>query len=87
MRELGGATADLHAALAAPIAETGITELALVGAEMQALKVDGAVHLPDAAAAQDWVRAQLQAGDVLLVKGSNSVGLGRLIAALREGRS
>jgi UDP-N-acetylmuramoyl-tripeptide--D-alanyl-D-alanine ligase len=82
MRELGGETAALHAALAAPIAEAGVTELALVGPEMAALKVDGAVHLPDAAAALAWAEAMLKDGDVLLVKGSNSVGLGRVVAGL-----
>jgi UDP-N-acetylmuramoyl-tripeptide--D-alanyl-D-alanine ligase len=84
MRELGGETAALHAGLAAPIAEAGIAELALVGAEMQALKLDGAAHLPDAATALAWAKAQLRGGDVLLVKGSNSVGLGAVVAALKE---
>jgi len=83
MRELGGETAALHAGLAAPIAEAGVTELALVGPEMAALQVDGAALLPDAAAASDWARAMLRAGDVMLVKGSNSVGLGRVISDLR----
>jgi UDP-N-acetylmuramoyl-tripeptide--D-alanyl-D-alanine ligase len=84
MRELGAAGAALHAGLAAPIADAGVSELALVGPEMAALAVDGAVHLPDAAAAADWARATLRDGDVLLVKGSNGIQLGRLVAMLRE---
>lgn len=84
MRELGEETEARHAALAAPIAEAGVAELALVGPEMAALKAEGASHLSDAAAALDWVRATLRDGDVLLVKGSNSVGLGRLVSALKE---
>ncbi|MFN7400194.1 MAG: glutamate ligase domain-containing protein, partial [Sandaracinobacter sp.] len=84
MRELGAAGEALHAGLAAPIADAGVTALALVGPEMAALQVDGAVHLPDAAAATDWARATLKDGDVLLVKGSNSIQLGRLVAALQE---
>ncbi|WP_199554528.1 UDP-N-acetylmuramoyl-tripeptide--D-alanyl-D-alanine ligase [Sandaracinobacteroides hominis] len=84
MRELGRETQAMHEALGAPIAEAGISELALVGPEMLALKLDGAVHLPDAAAATAWTRAILQEGDVLLVKGSNSVGLGGLVAELRR---
>ncbi|MGL6044162.1 MAG: UDP-N-acetylmuramoyl-tripeptide--D-alanyl-D-alanine ligase, partial [Sandaracinobacteroides sp.] len=84
MRELGGATDALHAGLAGPVAEAGISELALVGPEMAALAVEGAVHLPDAAAATAWARAMLRPGDVLLVKGSNSIGLGKLVAALKE---
>lgn len=83
MRELGAAADELHAGLAAPIADAGVAELALVGPEMAALKVEGAVHLPDAAAATDWARATLRDGDVLLVKGSNGIQLGRLVAALR----
>jgi UDP-N-acetylmuramoyl-tripeptide--D-alanyl-D-alanine ligase len=86
MRELGPASDALHAALAAPIALAGVEALALVGPEMAALRVPGAVHLPDAAAAEGWARATLQDGDVLLVKGSNSVGLGALVAALAEER-
>jgi hypothetical protein len=47
MRELGTAGEALHAGLAAPRADAGVTALALVGTEMAALQVDGAVHLPD----------------------------------------
>jgi UDP-N-acetylmuramoyl-tripeptide--D-alanyl-D-alanine ligase len=83
MRELGGETEALHAALKAPVAEAGVAEIALVGPEMAALKLDGAAYLPDADAATDWARAMLRDGDVLLVKGSNSVGLPRLVAALK----
>ncbi len=83
MRELGGEVDALHAGLKAPIAEAGVAEIALVGPEMAALKLDGAAYLPDADAATDWARAMLRDGDVLLVKGSNSVGLGRLVGALK----
>ncbi len=83
MRELGEASDRLHADLADPIAEAKIAELALVGAEMQALALDGASHLADAKAALSWARANLRDGDVLLVKGSNSVGLGTLVEALK----
>jgi UDP-N-acetylmuramoyl-tripeptide--D-alanyl-D-alanine ligase len=86
MRELGATSDALHAALAAPITHAGIAGLALVGPEMAALRVPGAIHLRDAAAALAWARATLRDGDVLLVKGSNSVGLGALVAALAEER-
>jgi UDP-N-acetylmuramoyl-tripeptide--D-alanyl-D-alanine ligase len=84
MRELGDASDALHAGLAAPIRAAGVEALALVGPEMAALEVEGAVHVPDWAAALDWARHSLADGDVLLVKGSNSVGLGALVAALAE---
>lgn len=87
MRELGGASDALHAGLAPPILDAGIAELALVGAEMEALRLDGATHLVDGDAALLWARSTLRDGDVLLVKGSNSVGLGKLVLALEgEGR-
>ena len=85
MRELGEASDSLHAALKTPILDAGIAELALVGAEMQALRLDGAVHLADAEAALSWARATLRDGDLLLVKGSNSVGLPKLVATLQGG--
>jgi UDP-N-acetylmuramoyl-tripeptide--D-alanyl-D-alanine ligase len=84
MKELGVHAPALHAGLAAPIAAAGIAELALVGPEMAALHLPNAVHLPDWGAALDWVRATLKPGDVLMVKGSNSIGLGNLVAALGE---
>jgi UDP-N-acetylmuramoyl-tripeptide--D-alanyl-D-alanine ligase len=84
MKELGGHVRPLHAGLAGPIATAGVAELALVGPEMEALRVDGAAHLPDAASALAWAEATLRPGDALLVKGSNSVGLGRLVSALRD---
>lgn len=84
MRELGEAGPILHAELAAPICAAGITEIALVGDEMTALKVDGAAYLPDAEAALAWARAILRPDDILLVKGSNSVGLSRVISGLQQ---
>src|SRR3546814_917941 len=41
-------------------------------------------HLADAAAAEQALRDLIGAGDVVLVKGSNSVGLGRLVASLSD---
>lgn len=86
MRELGGETSAQHAALAGLVAAAGVAELALVGPEMAALKVDGASYLPDWQAALAWATATLRADDVLLVKGSNSVGLGRLVEQLKADR-
>lgn len=85
MRELGDRTQALHAGLADPVRSAGVSELALVGPEMVALKLDRASYLADWQAALTWARGMLRDGDVLLVKGSNSVGLGQLVAALAEG--
>lgn len=87
MLELGTRSAELHAGLADAIRAADVHPLALVGAEMEALALPDAVHLPDHRAATRWAEATLAAGDVLLVKGSNSIGLGKLVAALKGGRS
>lgn len=87
MRELGDRSAELHAGLRAPLTAAGVAEIALVGREMESLAIDGASYLPDADAALAWAKAVLKPGDILLVKGSNGVGLSRVVAALqsREG--
>ena len=87
MRELGPESHVLHAGMAAAVAEAGIAELALVGPQMAALKVDGAAMLPDAEAATRWAQALLRPGDTLLVKGSNGVGLSRVVTALQADRA
>ncbi|MCS6986914.1 MAG: UDP-N-acetylmuramoyl-tripeptide--D-alanyl-D-alanine ligase [Sphingomonadaceae bacterium] len=83
MRELGPRSAEWHRALAEPIAQARIARLALVGPGMAALQAPQAVHLDDWTAALAWARAELRPGDVLMVKGSNAVGLGHLVEALR----
>lgn len=86
MKELGEEGAAMHAALAQPIAEAGAEPVLLVGEEMRPLaERTGAPLVADAEAAGDWLRAELRAGDTVLVKGSNSVRLGRLITSLTEG--
>jgi UDP-N-acetylmuramoyl-tripeptide--D-alanyl-D-alanine ligase len=42
--------------------------------------------VPDAAAATLIVRESIRPGDVVLVKGSNSVGLSALVDALADGK-
>jgi UDP-N-acetylmuramoyl-tripeptide--D-alanyl-D-alanine ligase len=92
MRELGEGSADFHAALARPIAAAKVDAAILVGDEMEALaKVLGGktemTHVPDAAAAIPVARAAIGAGDAVLVKGSNSIGLSALVEALTGGPS
>ncbi|WP_197411101.1 UDP-N-acetylmuramoyl-tripeptide--D-alanyl-D-alanine ligase [Novosphingobium sp. FSW06-99] len=100
MRELGDASDGYHADLAAPLIEAGVDRVVLVGSEMAALaealgKIATTVlaptidfvHVPDAATAAellgspDWAP---QGGDAILIKGSNSVGLGALVKALTQ---
>jgi UDP-N-acetylmuramoyl-tripeptide--D-alanyl-D-alanine ligase len=100
MRELGDASDSYHADLAMPLIEAGVAKVVLVGAEMAALGVAlgkiaasplapalDFVHVPGAAEAAellgspDWAP---QGGDAILIKGSNSVGLGALVKALTQ---
>ncbi|MBX3594288.1 UDP-N-acetylmuramoyl-tripeptide--D-alanyl-D-alanine ligase [Sphingomonas sp.] len=88
MRELGEESAAYHAALADPVATAGVEALLLVGEGMAPLAhaLEGRielVHVADAAAARDRVETMLRAGDALLIKGSNGVGLSRVVAALQ----
>ncbi len=87
MRELGEGSASYHAALARPLIEAGAQAVILVGegmtplAESLAGHVDVA-HVADAAAAKDRLAEMLRPGDAVLVKGSNAIGLARVVKAL-----
>jgi len=92
MRELGAESDAFHAALAEPILESRADRVVLVGEEMAPLaKALGAkvkmAHVADTAAAVDLVRGEIGAGDAILVKGSNSIGLAALVEALAGGPS
>lgn len=93
MKELGDFADRFHAQLAAPLIEARIDHVIMVGDEMRALteelgklhtdqlgKVPGFAHCdtPDEAIAA-LLEFSLTHGDAVLVKGSNSVGLGGLV--------
>lgn len=87
MGELGMASADFHAGLAEPVITAGVSVAILVGADMAPLAnaLEGQVdfvHVPDAAAALAHLKTMLSGGDAVLIKGSNSVGLAAVVAAL-----
>jgi UDP-N-acetylmuramoyl-tripeptide--D-alanyl-D-alanine ligase len=89
MRELGDQSRELHAGLAAPLAAGRVDYAILVGDEMKPLAdaLGGMLafdHVPDAAAATALIQTEIRAGDAILVKGSNGIGLSRLVAALGE---
>jgi UDP-N-acetylmuramoyl-tripeptide--D-alanyl-D-alanine ligase len=94
MKELGDFAPAFHAQLAEPIAAAKVDYAILVGPEMLALAdvlgkagqspLGNAPHFahcdnPDQAIAA-LVDHGINAGDAILVKGSNSVGLGKLVA-------
>jgi len=96
MKELGGHGPGYHAALCGPLVEAQVDYAILVGEEMRALAEelgklrDSALGKPVAFAHCETVREAQEAlaaygverGDAILVKGSNSVGLGALVATL-----
>ena len=90
MREMGDKSIGYHASLAEPVLAAGVELAVLVGEAMRPL-ADALVnqielrHVPDAAAALEVVRSTLRAGDSVLIKGSNGVGLARVVAGLRDG--
>ncbi len=92
MRELGDGSADYHAGLAEPILAANVEMALLVGEAMaplaQALegKVE-TVHVGDAAAALTSLRTILAPGDAVLIKGSNGVGLARVVTSLGGGKT
>jgi UDP-N-acetylmuramoyl-tripeptide--D-alanyl-D-alanine ligase len=94
MKELGDFAPGFHTQLAEPLAEAQVDHAVLVGEEMKALARELGKPRSEALAAPgtfahcdspgEAIAALeafgLAAGDAVLVKGSNSVGLGRLVA-------
>ena len=90
MRELGAQADALHADLAAPVLAAGVDRVVLVGAGMAPLfeALSGKVnvrHVPDADAALAAIASDIQADDAILIKGSNAVGLSRVVSGLISG--
>ena len=98
MKELGDFADRFHRQLAEPLAEAGVTHAILVGDEMRAL-ADELGKAAAAALGKGATFAHCQGpadaitmlgqfgladGDAVLVKGSNSVGLGRLVSHFTE---
>ncbi len=89
MRELGAHAEAAHAALAQPVAAAKVDCAILVGEEMEPLaralppSIEKA-QVEDSEAATEALRALLKPGDAVLVKGSNAIGLSRLVEALVE---
>jgi UDP-N-acetylmuramoyl-tripeptide--D-alanyl-D-alanine ligase len=98
MKELGDFADAFHRQLAEPLAEAGVTHAILVGEEMRALAEElgklsrtalgKPITFAHCASADEAIAALehygLASGDAVLVKGSNSVGLGRLVSHFAE---
>ncbi|OSZ72593.1 UDP-N-acetylmuramoylalanyl-D-glutamyl-2, 6-diaminopimelate--D-alanyl-D-alanine ligase [Sphingomonas sp. IBVSS1] len=90
MKELGTLSAEFHAGIAPHIIDAQVALAVLVGAEMKPLaealgRQTDVRHVATADAAMAEIGRSLAADDVLLAKGSNSIGLGRVVAALAAG--
>jgi UDP-N-acetylmuramoyl-tripeptide--D-alanyl-D-alanine ligase len=90
MLELGSEEAALHREVGADAARTGIDVLVAVGPRAAAMldAFDGEGHaVPDAGAAAALVAELVAPGDLVLVKGSNGVGLSVVAERLVAGAS
>ena len=90
MRELGEHSASLHAALAPAIVAAQVDRLILIGDEMRPLaeQIVGSVSFDLVSSvdeATDALLAMVRAGDAVLVKASNSVGLAKLVERVAGG--
>jgi UDP-N-acetylmuramoyl-tripeptide--D-alanyl-D-alanine ligase len=93
MAELGPIAADEHDRLGRLAVRLGIKRLVAVGpvarpaaeaARLECMTPEEAVWMPDADEAIAYLRAEVAAGDVVLVKASRVAGLERVAAALME---
>ncbi|HEY4545804.1 MAG TPA: UDP-N-acetylmuramoyl-tripeptide--D-alanyl-D-alanine ligase [Pedomonas sp.] len=89
MKELGDESDGMHAGLVEPIEAAGVSEAVLVGTEMTALAKALPTRIPHhhvatADEALTLLRGMVRADDIVLVKGSNSVGLGRVVRSLNQ---
>ncbi|MBB5707252.1 UDP-N-acetylmuramoyl-tripeptide--D-alanyl-D-alanine ligase [Sphingopyxis panaciterrulae] len=90
MKELGPGGDAWHAGLAAPLVAAGVQFALLVGEEMAPLAkaLEGRIdfeHVAAHSAATARLGDVIRAGDIVLVKGSNSVGLSHVVTALTHG--
>ncbi|KFL29003.1 hypothetical protein JP75_23685 [Devosia riboflavina] len=89
MLELGEAGPALHAGLADTVRSSGADQVYLVGANMARLaealpKTLFSRHFTSVEQAMPELLAALAYGDAVMVKGSNGVGLSRLVAAIKD---
>ena len=92
MLELGRGSAAAHAALAPAVAQLRPRLVITIGPEMAAMAAalageTGHVAADTPAAATDALRAALEDGDRVFIKGSNGSGAWRVAAALLDGLS
>jgi UDP-N-acetylmuramoyl-tripeptide--D-alanyl-D-alanine ligase len=87
MRELGSESDALHAGLAGAVLAANVDYALLVGSGIEPLAkaLEGKLnfaHWATADAARGSLQKILAPGDVILIKGSNAIGLGQIVTAL-----
>lgn len=96
MKELGKDSDAYHEGLAGPLLEAKVSHAILVGDEMQALhnalgRLPGhpisSMGVSNADDALTLLRQMLAVGDAVLIKGSNAIGLSKIIRSLAGERS
>jgi UDP-N-acetylmuramoyl-tripeptide--D-alanyl-D-alanine ligase len=90
LAELGAESAALHAGVGDEARAAGIEVLYTVGTTSAAASRAfgaGATHLADQGALLEALRGAVGPGDVVLVKGSRSAGMDRVVAVLANGES
>ncbi len=94
MKELGSMSDHYHSAIADDLYAANVNYALLVGEEMEILAKNLANgvekqiefdHCLSSSDATGLIKAKVAAGDTILVKGSNSMGLANVVKALREG--
>jgi UDP-N-acetylmuramoyl-tripeptide--D-alanyl-D-alanine ligase len=90
MRELGEHAEEIHAGLAPAVLEAKVDQLILVGEDMAPLEkaLNGAVPIERAGSveeATETLARLVRAGDAVLVKASNSIGLAKLVERMAGG--
>ena len=89
MRELGAHSDALHAGLAAAVLDAHVDRLILIGEDMRPLDEALGDRVPvdrvdSVEEATDALRRIIRAGDAILVKASNSVGLAKLVESMTK---
>ena len=92
MGELGETAPQLHADLSVPLLAAGFEKIITVGPLMENLReallpVHRGAHCADKTGVMAALKAEIKNKDVVLLKASNSVGLGSIIKNIKEGAS
>jgi UDP-N-acetylmuramoyl-tripeptide--D-alanyl-D-alanine ligase len=89
MKELGAHSSVLHAGLAPSVLDAHVDRLILIGEEMRPLDEALGDRVPvdrvdSVEEATETLRRIVRAGDAVLVKASNSVGLAKLVESMAK---